>query len=225
MKSMTSKIFMGLGACATILTLLSLSSLLIPTRGRTSDLATTLYHRDIAAWVSDPVIEYIVVGQVISKGESRIIPDTVTPIEFQKRIEENGGLAGYIATDYTFQVLLIVKGKNLRAGDTITVVQIGGSVNGLIQETPVEPPPLEVGERAILSLFYDPRDPTVSPDHKKYAVITQPEVRYRINNGRIELMPGEWQDISELEEFVKLRRLSEVDFVQIIEKEQASSEP
>lgn len=210
---MTRKVFTGFGAGVAILTLLSLLYLLAPTRGGKSDLASTLYHQDIASWVNDPVIEYIVVGQVISKGESRIIPDTITPMEFQKRIEENGGLAGYIATDYTFQILLIVKGKDLKVEDTITVVKIGGSVNGLIQETPIENPPLEVGERAILSLFYDPRDPTVSPDHKKYAVITQPEVRYRINNGSIELMPGEWQDLPELKEFVSLKGIPITDFV------------
>lgn len=189
------------------------------------NLAEIRYHQSISEWMHSPVIDYIVVGEVISQGESRIIPDTVTPIEFQKRIEENGGLAGYIATDYTFQILHILKGEDLKAGDAITIVQIGGSVNGFRQETPIENPPLEAREQAILSLFYDPRDPTVSPEHKKYAVITQPEVRYRINNGKIELMPGEWRSLFGLEEFVKLEGLSEADFIQITEKEKTSSEP
>lgn len=209
---MRNRIIIVLGAVVISAILIQLS-----TSGRhhtDSTMADTRYHRTISEWVNDPAIGYIVIGQVISKGESRIIPDSVTPPEIQARIEQNGGLAGSIVTDYTFRVAVVLKGNDLKSGDTITIVQGGGNVNGYAQEIDASRAPIEVEEQAVLSLVYDPRDPTVSADQRKYAVITQPEVRYRVLNGKIELMPGEWQDLPDLKGFVQLKGMRQEEFVQ-----------
>jgi len=211
---MTRKVLIGFGTITAVLTLLMFLQPYRLTKHNGKGDLRIRYHRSVAEWINDPVIDYIIVGQVVSKGESRIIPDTITPAEIRKQIEQNGGLAGYIVTDYTFQVLHVVKGKDLNSGDTITIVKVGGSINGRIEETPLENPPLESGDQVILSLFLDPHDPTISSDNKKYTVITQPEVRYKILNGKLELMPGEWQNSPELIEFVRLKGLSEADFAQ-----------
>lgn len=189
------------------------------TGGDEDDPAADIRHyKSVPEWINSKYLGHIIIGQVISREASRISSRTDIPIETQKRIEQAGGINGTIVTDYTFKIEQIIKGKGLSPGETITIVQSGGTVDGRSSKFSKTFQPIEVGERAILSLVYDERDPTVSDAAKKYTVLLNPEARYRIINGRVELMPGDWQQIPSVREFQSLRALSESEFIDQAER-------
>lgn len=181
-------------------------------------LAELRFYRSLSEWLNSKHLDFIVIGQVISRGEGRIIPRSEISPDVQKRIEQAGGLNGTIVTDYSFKIERVIKGNGSAAGETITIVQSGGSVDGRTVNFVPMFRPIQVGERAILSLVYDERDPTVSESNKKYTVVMNPEVRYRIVNGRIELMPGDWHQIPTVREFQSLRAISESEFINKAER-------
>lgn len=126
--------------------------------------------------------DLVVVGIVIGSQPSRLIRDNLPP-EIEKNIEQAGGVPGLIVTDYSFRVEKVLKGQ-LSKGDTIIIVQTGGTYNG-VKEYIEDDPLFEVEERAVLFLNDISGDSILAPNEQKYTINGTPQARFRVTNNQV----------------------------------------
>jgi hypothetical protein len=158
--------------------------------------------------------DLVVVGTVIGAQPSKLIRDSLPP-EIQENIEKAGGVPGVIVTDYLFRVEKVLKGQ-VPKGETIVIVQTGGTYNGVTEY--IEDDPLfAIQERAVLFLNDISGDSILTPNERKYTINGTSQARFRVTNGQIVPMMRNNLFVA------RFNGLAEEDFIKAIQEAQRSS--
>lgn len=134
--------------------------------------------------------DVIVIGKIVGPKSTRIIGGDALPSDVKAEIEKEGGVVGVIFTDYVFAVDDVIKGDKIEPGQSIIIVQTGGTFQDRTQS--LEDDPLfQSGENAVLFLKDITNDPVQSPGETKYIINGSPQARYKVESGQVKPL---WDD-------------------------------
>jgi hypothetical protein len=142
---------------------------------------------DLPTLAKDSVI---VTGKITGPKSTRLIGGDDLPADVKAEIEKDGGVVGVMFTDYIFAVDNVIKGDKIEPGQSIVIVQTGGTFQGRTQS--LEDDPLfQSGEIAVLFLKDISNDPIQSPGETKYIINGSPQARYKVESGQVKPL---WDD-------------------------------